>query len=868
MNTNAQPFSVANRYADSYAKIKKSGFEFGKLPEGSGFFETSEVLSLPQAKGDSRYVYGKNGFTFWCYSSGYMHANEGCLCYFLRANEWGEPKIAFFATFKRENEENEVIPLLGVPDSTDKAVRYTVFNKDFVTYITQFNGVLFSVRAFVTSENKLAFTITTENKSDEEIDVSISSYFNPFMLHASFEWVENRWFREAKIFEVTKNNLPSFTVCCNENISRTEQLRNFGVVIRNFTGENATLLSHEETTSRLDYVGGSRSSVNMPRSLKKGGFAAKQTDTAFTEVAICGDLLNIKLKPYAKAREDILLDGYSYKEWNDAPSDVFDYKLTADKMDNWLSEIISDVDEMEFDFNFKETKDAPISANSFNLFLNHVKTQVQFCALLKGYTSPGADSLIGVRDVTQALEAYLMWEPKKSREKLLEVFKFEDVSGRFPRQYSLPTHEGVIPNMDIRQFIDQGVWVISTISTYLRYTNDMSILDEDVSYIEILDDKATIKFSDKHDSVLCHLITVMDWLVDKIDSRTNCVRVLFGDWNDALDGLGVSKDGKSEFGTGVSVMATTQVWQNLAEMAQILKLIDENKYAEKINEYLKTADLIEQGLHKFAIVSNEKGEKRIAHGWGDKGSYYVASFNDPDNKARLSLTSHAFWVLSGLYRNSHDLAKMLDDNILALDAKYGIKTFDPGFSSDAPGVGRIPKLPIGTAENGATYVHASVFGIMALFELGDYENAWKQLVKVLPFTHEMTSVAPFVMPNSYGYNIEKNIDGQSMSDWQTGSSNVLIKLLTRCVIGINPCFDGVWLRPATYCPFDSYSFKGNVKNTPFTFNFNKTNDEKTTLSVNGKEILPTYSDVLKEEAYFIEESYFKNNIIVEFNTNK
>ncbi len=63
-------------------------------------------------------------------------------------------------------------------------------------------------------------------------------------------------------------------------------------------------------------------------------------------------------------------------------------------------------------------------------------------------------------------------------------------------------------------------------------------------------------------------------------------------------------------------------------------------------------------------------------------------------------------------------------------------------------------LPKGTAENGATYIHASMFGAMSLFAIGEGKQAWDQLEKLLPFTHDTVSVSPFVVPNSYGDNEE------------------------------------------------------------------------------------------------------------------
>ncbi len=125
-----------------------------------------------------------------------------------------------------------------------------------------------------------------------------------------------------------------------------------------------------------------------------------------------------------------------------------------------------------------------------------------------------------------------------------------------------------------------------------------------------------------------------------------------------------------------------------------------------------------------------------------------------------------------------------------LGSKYGMKTFEPYFEKGTEGVGRIPDIPKGTAENGATYIHANMFAVMSLFMIGESERAYEELGKILPFTHETISLSPFVVPNSYGYNEELGIDGESMNDWQTGSSNVLLKLLIRFVFGFEPDYEG------------------------------------------------------------------------------
>ena len=166
--------------------------------------------------------------------------------------------------------------------------------------------------------------------------------------------------------------------------------------------------------------------------------------------------------------------------------------------------------------------------------------------------------------------------------------------------------------------------------------------------------------------------------------------------------------------------------------------------------------------------------------------------------SRDSLTANAFYVISGM--NENNLLRK-EDILTAyknLDSKYGLKTFHPHFERGVKGVGRIVNLPKGTAENGATYIHATLFGILSLFKLDEGELAFKQLEKILPLTHEIISTTPFVMPNSYSYNEEAGMDGESMSDWYTGSANTLIKSLVRGLFGINPSLSGLNITPSTF----------------------------------------------------------------------
>lgn len=137
---------------------------------------------------------------------------------FSAQREGQEPKLCWFAGFPTEA-GNKIVPLLAVPETEDDAVRYTVFNKSFVTYMCEAEGLRLSVRVYVTGDRTTRFTLGVENLTEKEIDFFISSYCNPFLLHDVFENGENRWFREVSV--AAGENLPDFVVRCNESISRT-----------------------------------------------------------------------------------------------------------------------------------------------------------------------------------------------------------------------------------------------------------------------------------------------------------------------------------------------------------------------------------------------------------------------------------------------------------------------------------------------------------------------------------------------------------------------------------------------------------------------------------------------------------------------
>lgn len=805
------------KYREALARIEGDSCHASAraMPGDAFVIDDTEVLCLPRAKGDSRYPLGRNGMNFWVYGSGYMHGNEGLFSTFLRAAEGQEPNIAFFAGLPGEesNDPWRVISVLPVPDlgTGDSAAAYrrcAILGPSAAHFLCDGPELNLGLRVFVDDSGAISFSLLAENALDEETEFYLSSYFNPYLRNQIYESGEDRWFKEIRLVEADSGKqLPSFVAKVNEDKDREHSISHYGILRRHLgLAAPDQLVSREETTSRYQYVGGSRASLHHAASLAAGTFGNPQHVCAFTETAICADLMKFRLRPGGSIRLEYVFETtdnalHARRRAGIAPD--------PDERDHEVELLREDDKQRHASLHAKFTKPdgEHFSIPVMNAFFEHLKRQVEFCSLIKGYVQLSKNSLIGIRDVFQALEGLLFWQPDAAREKMLEALGYTAPDGRCFRQYSLPSTTGVIGRMDLRPFIDQGCWVISCVATYLRVTGDLDFLNTSCGYHEIVDEKTGVVCpTEFEDTVLEHLLKIMDYLLAHRDKETTgCIRALYGDWNDALDGLGVSTDPDREYGNGVSVMATLQVFGNTTEMIEILEAVDGSRLSDEIERYRKAHEALAQALREHAVLKQE-GDQRIAHGWGDRRSYYVGSFEDPDGRARDGLTSNAFWVLSGM----RELDTSLDDCLLRaferLDGKYGFKTFEPFFPENTPGVGRIGKLPAGTAENGAAYIHATAFAIMALFQMGRSKEAWEQLYKILPFTalHERLSHSPFVMPNSYGYNEAVNIDGENMNDWQTGSSNVMLKTMIRCVFGFEPRLDGFWIQPAAWCPFPAF----------------------------------------------------------------
>ncbi len=814
--------------------------ESGKLPQNSFYLDYDKVVCCKREIGESRYPYDSDGLVVWLRSTGFIDALESTFTIFKTASFGEESAVSFFGGIKNSGNDYSPVSITGASrQAIEKNIsRYIVYSLKSAYCIVECDDMVFALRLHLDGKKHIHFTLMGINRSDSTKDFYLASFIEAMLRYNEFE---KFWDRLTKYGTRYENGT---VVLKSKNGAKCDCL----VINKKVTEGKTTKIS--STTARVDFLGSKGLSIANSESLRRGYFKKEADNTATTDIPVSSDIFHMT----AAAGESVRIDYELVLCHNEGDVPAYlDLDINKDAIDCELAEI-ENAEKSAFDnlkVHFEGWKNGKFNADTFNKFFRSVQKQTSVCAHGKNY----AGAYLGIRDVFQQLEGALIWQRELSREKILNALNCILTTGRPPRMFSVPDDPTSPVPVSLEKYIDQGVWIISTVYTYLAYTDDYSILDEVCGYIEAGEDEiwTSAKRSDEKDTVLDHLIRIMGYLLSKIDSKygTGCVRVLFGDWNDALDGLGDPEEpGEEEFGSGVTVMATLQFYQNCREMIEILSKI--GKHKELCDTYYAAAKGIEKGLEEHAIVTNEKGERKIIHGWGDKIGYKVGSWCDPDGASRYSLTSNSFWAITRFLRRDPSLKASIMNCMDAVSSKYGLKTFDVPFPGDCKGVGRIANIVPGTYENSCAYAHGSLFGTMALFEMGEGERAWSEIEKTSVITHDNCTMSTFVMPNSYCENADYGMDGESMGDWHTGSGAVLVKETIRYGFGIYPGLEGLFIQTPAFFPAEKGKITVNVKNSKVTLTYENKGQGKRTTEITGADgWTETFDDLMNIPTYYL-----------------
>ena len=420
----------------------------------------------------------------------------------------------------------------------------------------------------------------------------------------------------------------------------------------------------------------------------------------------------------------------------------------------------------------------------------------------------------GFRDVMQDITAFVSFDTKLARERIMYALTYQYEDGNPIRMFE--------PNFRF-PYNDGGVWITSAVLAYLNETADFDILKEELSYLkgdsyesECWADSFVAEpyvAGERKDSVLGHIEAAIDYLIH-CRGEHNLILWRGGDWNDSLNGAG--RKGKGE-----SVWLSIATVKAIREFQEILRYV--GGYEEKIAAY----ETAKQAL-KAAIDKN-----------GKVGDQYIYGINDDGDlvggEDQIFLNSQV-WATLGNIADKETLNKAMDLVEEKLKCKYGYLQCFPSYTKGTGAIGRVSYFQPGLVENGGVYNHGVAFKIVADCMLGRGDNAYRSL-KMISYDNPdnpNNGVEPYAVTNMYMGPENPYIAGYAPGSWITGTAGWLYRSISEFMCGIKATVQGLKLEPCLPSHWDNIKVTRKFRGATYCVNICRA--EEKGIFLNGEKI--------------------------------
>ena len=463
------------------------------------------------------------------------------------------------------------------------------------------------------------------------------------------------------------------------------------------------------------------------------------------------------------------------------------------------------------------------------------------------YQSGGA---FGYRDQLQDAMNMKYLNPNILKEQIILHSKHQFIEGDVEHWWHDDSKLGIRA-----RYSDDLLWLPYAVATYIDFTGDYSILQEETAYLEgrtLRENEHDYmdKFmpSQKQESIYHHCMRAINRSLDFKDFP----KMQGGDWNDGMNSVG-------ENGIGESVWLGFFLYSILIKFAEISKHV--TRFANKetsiaLNAQNKNVDVKTIGsdeksdeYERLMEVANKLKKNLNTAGW-DVRWYKRATTDDgkvlgsANNKeCKIDGISQSWSVISGAGDNDKKYIAMESAYKYLVDKENNlIKLLTPPFKNEEFKPGYIASYAPGMRENGGQYTHAAIWTAIAEAMLENPDRTIELYKMINPIEHAKTEeqaakykVEPYVIEADI-YSTE-NFAGRGGWTWYTGSGGWMYTLQVEYILGIKIYHNTMTIKPCVPSDWNNFEAKFRWQNAVYNIKYERNTKQNQEYSENNIEMI-------------------------------
>ena len=421
------------------------------------------------------------------------------------------------------------------------------------------------------------------------------------------------------------------------------------------------------------------------------------------------------------------------------------------------------------------------------------------------YFESGIGRGMGFRDSNQDILGFVHQIPDRAKERIIDIASTQFPDGGCYHQYSPLTKKG---NADIGgDFSDDPLWLILSVSAYIKESGDWSILDEMVPYDNDMS---------KAQTMLEHLKVSFYRIVNNLGPH-GLPLAMRADWNDCINLSCFSDTPGESFQTYTNPKFKAEGgYSKVAESVFVAALFTFTgpNYVSILNHVGKKDEAAK------AQAEIDKMKKVMMESAWD-GNWFIRAYDANGEKmgskdceeSKIFIEPQGFAIMSDIDKDATEKTlKAIDEN---LNCEFGLVLNYPAFTKYHVQYGEISTYPQGYKENGGIFTHNNAWIICAAAYAGKGDQAFKYYSEIAPSYTEDTSDIHKTEPYVYGQMIggkEAGSDignggknyGQGKNSWLTGTAAWNMVAISQYILGIKPDFDGLMVNPSIPSSWDGF----------------------------------------------------------------